>query len=29
MMTGASPNTEWLAGCVAIDDKGFVKAGRI
>jgi thioredoxin reductase (NADPH) len=27
MMTGASPNTEWLAGCVAIDDKGFVKAG--
>ena len=28
MMTGASPNTEWLAGCVAIDDKGFVKAGN-
>ncbi len=27
MMTGASPNTEWLAGCAAIDDKGFVKAG--
>ena len=27
MMTGASPNTEWLRGCVAIDDKGFVKAG--
>ena len=27
MMTGASPNTEWLNKCVAIDDKGFVKAG--
>jgi thioredoxin reductase (NADPH) len=27
LMTGASPNTEWLAGCVALDDKGFVKAG--
>ncbi|HEY0483573.1 MAG TPA: FAD-dependent oxidoreductase [Kofleriaceae bacterium] len=27
MMTGASPNTEWLAGCVAVDAKGFVKAG--
>jgi thioredoxin reductase (NADPH) len=27
MMTGASPNTEWLGGCVAVDDKGFVKAG--
>jgi thioredoxin reductase (NADPH) len=27
MMTGASPNTAWLAGCVALDDKGFVKAG--
>jgi thioredoxin reductase (NADPH) len=27
MMTGASPNTEWLGGCVAIDGKGFVKAG--
>ena len=27
MMTGASPNTEWLAGCVALDDKGFVKTG--
>src|SRR5262249_48848457 len=27
MMTGASPNTEWLGGCVALDDKGFVKAG--
>ena len=27
MMTGASPNTEWLAGCVCVDNKGFVKAG--
>jgi thioredoxin reductase (NADPH) len=27
MMTGASPNTEWLGGCVAVDGKGFVKAG--
>jgi thioredoxin reductase (NADPH) len=27
MMTGASPNTEWLARCVCVDDKGFVKAG--
>jgi thioredoxin reductase (NADPH) len=28
MMTGASPNTEWLAGCVAIDDKSFIKVGN-
>ena len=27
MMTGASPNTEWLGGCVAVDEKGFVKSG--
>ena len=27
-MTGAAPNTEWLAGCVALDDKGFVKTGQ-
>ena len=27
MMTGAAPNTEWLAGCVALDDKGFIKTG--
>jgi len=27
MMTGASPNTEWLAGCVALDAKGFIKVG--
>ena len=27
LMTGAEPNTAWLAGCVALDDKGFVKTG--
>jgi thioredoxin reductase (NADPH) len=27
VMTGASPNTEWLNNCVAIDDKGFIKVG--
>jgi thioredoxin reductase (NADPH) len=27
LMTGASPNTHWLAGCVALDDHGFVKTG--
>jgi len=27
MMTGAIPNTAWLQGCVALDDKGFVKTG--
>lgn len=27
MMTGAAPNTAWLAGCVALDDKGFIKTG--
>jgi thioredoxin reductase (NADPH) len=27
MMTGASPNTEWLRGCVALDDKGFILTG--
>ncbi len=24
-MTGAKPNSEWLRGCVALDDKGFVR----
>lgn len=28
IMTGASPNTEWLNNCVALDAKGFVKTGR-
>jgi thioredoxin reductase (NADPH) len=27
IMTGALPNTRWLDGCVALDDKGFVKTG--
>jgi thioredoxin reductase (NADPH) len=27
LMTGAVPNTSWLAGCVALDDKGFVRTG--
>jgi thioredoxin reductase (NADPH) len=27
VMTGADPNTRWLDGCVALDAKGFIKAG--
>src|SRR5262249_20351014 len=27
LMTGAVPNTSWLDGCVALDEKGFVKTG--
>lgn len=27
VMTGALPSTAWLAGCVALDAKGFVKTG--
>jgi len=27
-MTGAEPNTRWLDGCVALDDKGFIKTGN-
>ena len=27
MMTGAVPNTDWVRGCLALDDKGFVKTG--
>jgi thioredoxin reductase (NADPH) len=27
LMTGAEPNTAWLEGCVALDEKGFVKTG--
>jgi thioredoxin reductase (NADPH) len=27
LMTGAEPMTSWLDGCVALDDKGFVKTG--
>lgn len=28
IMAGASPRTEWLKGCLALDDKGFVLTGR-
>ena len=28
VMTGASPGTEWLKGCLALDDKGFIRTGR-
>ena len=28
MMTGALPNTGWLGGCIALDEKGFVKTGQ-
>jgi thioredoxin reductase (NADPH) len=27
MMTGADPNTDWLEGCVLLDQKKFVKTG--
>jgi thioredoxin reductase (NADPH) len=27
-MTGASPRTDWLTGCLSLDSKGFVLAGR-
>jgi thioredoxin reductase (NADPH) len=27
-MTGASPRTEWLRGCLALDDKGFIITGH-
>ena len=28
IMTGASPRTKWLKGCLALDDKGFILTGR-
>jgi thioredoxin reductase (NADPH) len=28
IMAGASPRTDWLQGCVALDDKGFILTGR-
>jgi len=28
LMTGAAPRTEWLRGCIALDDKGFILTGR-
>ena len=27
MMTGATPHTDWLKGCLALDNKGFVLTG--
>lgn len=27
VMTGAEPSTDWLDGCVTLDDQGFVKTG--
>lgn len=27
VMTGASPSTQWLDGCVVLDAKGFIKTG--
>jgi thioredoxin reductase (NADPH) len=27
IMAGASPHTDWLRGCVALDDKGFILTG--
>ncbi len=28
IMAGASPRTEWLRGCLAMDEKGFIMTGR-
>ena len=28
LMIGAIPNTDWLTGCLALDDKGLVRTGR-
>jgi thioredoxin reductase (NADPH) len=28
VMIGAEPNTEWLAGCVELDEKGFIVTGH-
>jgi thioredoxin reductase (NADPH) len=28
IMAGASPRTEWLQGCLAMDNKGFILTGR-
>jgi thioredoxin reductase (NADPH) len=28
IMAGASPRTDWLQGCMALDDKGFILTGR-
>jgi thioredoxin reductase (NADPH) len=29
VMTGASPSTAWLDGCVALDSQGFIKTGKV
>ncbi|MEO1242097.1 MAG: FAD-dependent oxidoreductase [Pseudomonadota bacterium] len=28
VMIGAAPNTDWLDGCLALDDKGFILTGK-
>jgi thioredoxin reductase (NADPH) len=28
IMAGASPRTDWLKGCIALDEKGFIVTGR-
>lgn len=28
IMAGASPRTDWLNGCIALDEKGFILTGR-
>jgi thioredoxin reductase (NADPH) len=28
VMAGASPRTDWLSGCLALDNKGFILTGR-
>jgi thioredoxin reductase (NADPH) len=28
LMAGASPRTDWLRGCLALDEKGFILTGR-
>lgn len=28
IMAGASPRTDWLRGCIALDNKGFILTGR-
>jgi thioredoxin reductase (NADPH) len=28
LMTGADPNTGWIARCLVLDDKGFIKTGQ-
>ncbi len=27
VMIGAAPNTDWLEGCLTLDEKGFVATG--